>query len=337
MRKVGLQFDLVDKPNERKHHKGIVPLVGGISISFTLILYLIMNPNLLEHSGLFIFSIGLLTLIGVIDDKVDISYKLRILIQVFLSIVMIFGADLTLNSLGNLFGFGVVELGFFGWIVTILAVLGMINAINMVDGIDGLLGGLSLVTFLSLYILLSLSNHFLAPFCLLISIVMIPYILMNLGLFGKKRKVFMGDAGSMVIGFCIIWLLISVSQPYEYAAMHPVTALWFIAIPLMDMASLILYRLQMNQSPFHPDREHLHHVMQRNGLNRVQTLLAICSLAIIFSSIGLFGDIYQVPEYIMFYGFLMSFIFYNLLLRFLRQRIEKKEAFDSSLVSFSSQ
>ena len=188
MRKLGLEFDLVDKPNERKHHKGVVPLVGGISISCTLILYLLINPNLLEHSDLFIFSIGLLTLIGVIDDKVDVSYKVRILIQVFLSVVMIFSADLTLSSLGDIFGFGVIELGSLDWFITILAVLAMINAINMVDGIDGLLGGLSLITFLSLYILLSVSNHSLASFCLLISIVMIPYILMNLGLFGKKEK-----------------------------------------------------------------------------------------------------------------------------------------------------
>ncbi len=135
-------------------------------------------------------------------------------VQALISIAMIYFASAKLHSLGNLLGFGVINLGMLGGIVTIFAVIGCINAFNMVDGVDGLLGALSVVTFGSVGILLLLSGEqSLSYLCLLLLVVcMLPYILMNLGLVGHKCKVFMGDAGSMMIGFTVIWLLIDASQ-----------------------------------------------------------------------------------------------------------------------------
>ena len=96
---------------------------------------------------------------------------------------------------------GSIELGVLAPVITIFAVLGAINAFNMVDGIDGLLGGLSIVTFSSIAIILNLqSNHQLANLCIVIVVAMLPYVLMNLGVLGRKRQIFMGDAGSMMIG-----------------------------------------------------------------------------------------------------------------------------------------
>ena len=143
---------------------------------------------------------------------------------------------------------------------------------------------------------------------------MIPYILMNLGLIGHKRKVFMGDAGSMMIGFTVIWLLIGASQTEGTPMIRPVTALWLIAIPLMDMVSIMIRRVKQGKSPFKPDRDHLHHICQRLGLSSIQTLGLICLIASLFAGIGILGEILLLPEYIMFYSFMVVFIGYLVIL-----------------------
>ncbi|MFA0071872.1 undecaprenyl-phosphate alpha-N-acetylglucosaminyl 1-phosphate transferase, partial [Vibrio breoganii] len=104
------------------------------------------------------------------------------------------------------------------------------------------------------------SQHGLAYLCVVFIVAIIPYILMNLGILGRERKVFMGDAGSMMIGFTVIWLLLGASQDPSESLMRPITALWLIAVPLMDMAAIMFRRVRRGVSPFKPDREHLHHI-----------------------------------------------------------------------------
>ena len=312
MRKVAKSVGLVDKPNTRKLHKGAVPLVGGISICLVLAQFLTFNPDIIEHSWLYLLCICALTIVGAIDDKIDLSFKVRMGIQALLSIVMMKVAGIELHSLGNMFGFGEVSLGWIGSFITILAVIGAINAFNMVDGIDGLLGGLSIVTFGALaYSLQVDSQHGLAYLCVVIIVAMLPYIFMNLGILGRERKVFMGDAGSMMIGFTVIWLLLGVSQTgSSEPLMRPVTALWLIAVPLMDMAAIMIRRIRRGDSPFKPDREHLHHIFQRLGLGPRQTLAAICTIALAFAAFGIYGETANLPEVLMFGLYILCFIGY---------------------------
>ena len=257
----------------------------------------------------------IITVIGAIDDKFDISFKIRLVVQTLLTLAMINFTGLELNYIGDVFGLGNIELGLFATFVTVLAVVGAINAFNMVDGIDGLLGGLSIVTFTSIAIILSFQgNHSCIQLCLVIVIAMIPYVLMNLGLLGRRRQVFMGDAGSMMIGFTVIWLLLSTSQINDEVLMRSVTALWIIALPLMDMAAIMYRRLRRGHSPFKPDREHLHHICKLAGLSNLQTLVVICGLASVIAGIGIMGEYYKVHEGYMFAGFLVCFTTYSILL-----------------------
>lgn len=315
MRKVARRVGLVDKPSERKLHSGSIPLVGGISICITIVNYIYSHPGMINHANLYMLCICGLTLVGALDDRFDLSVKIRMLVQALISVAMIYFANAELYSLGNLFGFGAIELGMLSVLITVFAVIGCINAFNMVDGIDGLLGGLSIVTFGSVGILLSLSSEqSLSYLCLLLVVCMIPYILMNLGLVGHKRKVFMGDAGSMMIGFTVIWLLIGASQTEGNPMIRPVTALWLIAVPLMDMVSIMIRRVKQGKSPFKPDRDHLHHICQRLGFSSLQTLSLICFIASVFAGIGILGEILLFPEYVMFYGFVGFFSGYLLIL-----------------------
>ncbi|OQQ07452.1 undecaprenyl-phosphate alpha-N-acetylglucosaminyl 1-phosphate transferase [Vibrio splendidus] len=316
MRKVAKKVGLVDKPNIRKLHQGAVPLVGGISICISTLYFLLNNPDILPNTGLYAACILLLVSVGALDDKFDLSFKLRFVVQAALSVAMMVVGGIELNTIGDIFGSGdVVTLGWFGYLVTVLAVVGAINAFNMVDGIDGLLGGLSVVTFGGLGIMLNYDGQYnLAYICLVLVIIIIPYILLNLGAFGRKRKVFMGDAGSMLIGFTVIWLLLLSSQNGTRPPLRPVTALWLIAIPLMDMAAIMIRRVRRGDSPFKPDREHLHHIFQRLGFSSAQTLIVICSIAILFAGIGIYAEMVEIPEYVMLYTFLICFIVYLILL-----------------------
>ncbi|EOX4436402.1 UDP-N-acetylglucosamine--undecaprenyl-phosphate N-acetylglucosaminephosphotransferase [Vibrio alginolyticus] len=316
MRKVAKKIGLVDKPNARKLHAGAVPLVGGVSICLVLVQYLTFKPDTIEHSWLYVLCICTLTIIGAIDDKIDLSFKIRMGVQAVLSFVMMKVAGIELHSLGNMFGLGQISLGWLGTIITVFAVIGAINAFNMVDGIDGLLGGLSIVTLGALAYLLQVdSQHGAAYLCVVIIVAMLPYIFMNLGILGRERKVFMGDAGSMMIGFTVIWLLLGVSQTEQSEPlMRPVTALWLIALPLMDMAAIMIRRIRRGDSPFKPDREHLHHIFQRLGLGPRQTLVAICFIALTFAAFGIYGENADLPEVMMFGAFITCFIGYAIVL-----------------------
>jgi len=316
MRKVAKKIGLVDQPNARKLHNGAIPLVGGISICISILYFLFNNPNVLPNAPLYSACIIILVVVGALDDKFDLSFKLRFAIQAALSVAMMILGGIELNTIGDVLGTGeIITLGWFGYFVTILAVVGAINAFNMVDGIDGLLGSLSIVTFGGLGTMLAYDGQTnLAFICLVMIVTIIPYILLNLGLFGRKRKVFMGDAGSMLIGFTVIWLLLLSSQNGTNPPLRPVTALWLIAIPLMDMAAIMIRRIRRGDSPFKPDREHLHHIFQRLGMSSKKTLVVIFCISMVFALVGIYSEILNVDEYIMLYLFILCFIIYLLTL-----------------------
>ena len=213
LRKFAKKIDLVDKPNARKLHNGTIPLVGGISICLSLLYFLTNNSTIIPNVPLYAACIIILVAVGALDDKFDISFKARFLVQGGLSIAMMMIGNIELHTIGNILGTGNITLGWFGYLVTILAVVGAINAFNMVDGIDGLLGGLSIVTFGGLGVMLAYDGQLnIAYLCLVMVVITVPYILLNLGALVRKHKVFMGDAGSMLIGFTVIWLLLLSSQ-----------------------------------------------------------------------------------------------------------------------------
>jgi UDP-GlcNAc:undecaprenyl-phosphate GlcNAc-1-phosphate transferase len=194
----------------------------------------------------------------------------------------------------------------------------------MVDGIDGLIGSLSINTFTSIAILFIMSGQTdYLSYPLILATATIPYLIFNLGLFknvlGKEaKKIFMGDAGSMFVGLSVIWLLTMGTQG-DNASFRPVTALWICAIPLMDMLSIVVRRFRNGKSPFKPDRDHLHHILQRVGFTTRQTLGIISCSAVLFSCIGLLGEVLVIPDLIMFLAFIILFVTYNIVLKSLPQ------------------
>jgi len=317
---IAIEIGLVDKPNERKLHSGHIPIIGGISVFLAVLASsLLLLPDTIELR-MYLIASAMMVFIGTLDDKYDLRVRVRIVGQLIIASLMIYGAGGYISNLGDLFGFGDVVLGPIGIVFTYLSIIVVINAYNMVDGIDGLIGSLSINTFTSIAVLLLISEqtHYLS-YPLILSAAILPYLVFNLGLFdgffkNETQKIFMGDAGSMFVGLSVIWLLTMGTQG-EQASFRPVTALWVCAVPLMDMLSIVLRRYRNGKSPFKPDRDHLHHILQRSGFSSHQTLLAITSLAVTMSVIGLAGEYFNIAEVFMLLSFLIFFVLYNVVIR----------------------
>ncbi len=313
---VAIEVGLVDKPNERKQHSGHIPLIGGISIFLAVLAAsLLWLPNTLELR-MYLIASAMMVFIGALDDKFDLRVRVRIVGQIIIASLMIYGVGGYISNMGNLFGYGDVILGPLGIIFTYVAIIVVINAYNMIDGIDGLIGSLSINTFTSIAILFIMSGQTdYLSYPLILATATIPYLMFNLGAFEKllgkeSKKIFMGDAGSMFVGLSVIWLLTMGTQG-EQASFRPVTALWICAIPLMDMLAIVVRRYKNGKSPFKPDRDHLHHILQRAGFSSRQTLIVISLLASLMSAVGLVGEHFQIADYILLAGFLVMFIFYT--------------------------
>ena len=279
LRKIAFKISLIDRPCQRKDHQGEIPVIGGIGVFLSTILGSFLIIDNLDLFYFYAFSSFLLIILGVLDDRHDISAKIKLLGQFLLATITIFIADNRILELGNLFGQGDIVLSYWTSIfISYLAIIGAMNAFNMIDGLDGLLGSISIVILISLAGLFYKNlNYNLALLSLLLVTSIAPYLFYNLR---KKRKIFMGDSGSMFIGYSIVWLMFLGSQKnsnfnLNQTAFEPVYALWIIAYPLCDMASVMLNRIISAKSPFQADRNHLHHVFLDSRLKKKVILITL--------------------------------------------------------------
>lgn len=316
LKPIAERVGLVDNPCARKQHTGFIPLVGGISvfcgIIFASFLFGWISTDLTSLM-IYILCISVLVVLGAVDDAVDLSVKIRLVVQTCITFIMMFGSDLYIHNLGLMPGMGELNIGWVGYFLTVFAVIGAINAFNMVDGIDGLCGCLSIMTLLPMAIAFGWNaQHIPMMICLVICTAILPFLMVNLKLFHIKQKIFMGDAGSMMIGFSVVFLLVTGSQnSIAERSFSAAAALWFIAIPLMDMAAIMIRRIRKGQSPFQADRNHLHHIFLRAGFSSRQSLLLITSVQAIFSCVGLIGIFFSIPSYILMFGFIALFVAYS--------------------------
>jgi len=310
------QFGLVDQPNARKRHSGIIPLTGGVAIFMAVLVASVATDVWMKNSPLFFTASAFIVLLGMLDDRFDLSAKGRLMCQFGVASIMAWSAQNYITSLGNIFGMGGVVLDISGYFFTIVCVVGVINAFNMIDGIDGLAGGMSLVILLTVVgFLLATGNGGAIMEPLIIVAAIVPFMAFNLSWKGfKGNKIFMGDSGSMFVGLTIVWLLVDHTQG-DSAAFRPITAVWLIGLPLMDMAAIMYRRARKGQSMLRPDRQHLHNIFMRAGLNSRQSLIAILLMGACYCLIGIMGEVYRVPEAIMFWGFIVGLVLYSLVIQ----------------------
>jgi UDP-GlcNAc:undecaprenyl-phosphate GlcNAc-1-phosphate transferase len=292
LRPLANKFNLVDKPDERKTHDGHIPLIGGIAIYLGTAITFQLFGLVDEQTKIVLLAGAFIVFIGMLDDKYDLPVRFRILGQLLVAALLCSGLGAYIENLGDLFTFGDVELGVLGIPFTYIAVIAAINAYNMIDGIDGLLGGMSVISFVGLAYLFNVAgNEIFTINSLIIIGSILAYLIFNMmNQNPHKYKVFMGDAGSMLIGLYVIWMLIIGSQQTVYGpeSFSAVLALFIVGLPLIDMAAIIVRRKRKGQSPFKPDRDHMHHILMRSGFSTKQSLLILLFLSSLLFIVGVF-------------------------------------------------
>lgn len=286
LRPLAPRLGLVDRPDGRKHHRGRVPLIGGLCF-FLGTLAGLAYLGYLDNFVVCLLATGaLIFLVGLVDDLDDLSVRSRLGIQACAVGLVMVSTGVYIDGCGQLLGADELRLRALGIPLTFVAVIGLINAFNMLDGIDGLAGGMAMVSIAAIVAFVGGGQSTLSVLLLLqvLFAALIPYLGVNLG-WPDGRKIFMGDAGSTLIGFLLAWSLIYLSQR-NIALLAPVDVLWCIALPVMDTLAVMIRRMRIGASPFKPDRQHLHHLLLDVGFSPRATLVVILAAGGLLAALG---------------------------------------------------
>ena len=300
----GYRVGLVDEADGRKQHRGTVPLTGGIAI-FATIVYGTFILSIEPYSYQMLAIACLVFAVGVFDDLRHINATARLVIQYGSGIMLATYGGIAIINVGNLLALGAIPLLLLTVPLTALSVAGLSNAYNMIDGIDGLAAATIALPLLVLYLLASQGAHPMSDALLLMLVPLAVFLLFNLGPDNRLLpKVFLGDGGSVTMGFLVTASLVYFSQG-DRAVILPVTALWLTTLPLMDMLATMLRRLKHGQKLMQADRSHLHHTLMDMGLSPRQTLVFLGVYATVCAAMGLALE--GIPEYLSLLCYVLLF------------------------------
>lgn len=295
---------LVDVPNKRSAHKIAVPRGAGIVFGFVFILGILIfyffNNNTFTHTYI-LLSLFLVYFIGIYDDIKDTSSSLKFLFIIIAACIAYFDG-FAITSLGNYFGYE-LSLGYLSLPFTIFAVVGFTNALNLTDGLDGLAGTISIIMLLGLmFIGVTHDDATLIFIPLLLIASLLSFLLFN----WFPAKIFMGDSGSLFLGFTI-----SILSIYALEYINPVSILFLAAIPMLDTLIVMRRRKQRKQSLFVADKNHLHHILFDFKKDHLFTVKSLLNIQIIF--VLIFVQVYNKSDIINLALFALLFsVFFNL-------------------------
>lgn len=274
-----LRLGLVDVPNKRSIHTHHHPRGAGIGIYLAVVL---VDPwfnfsILIEHYMAFLAVLWVF-IVGVLDDHQDTSQKTKFFVMTFAAFFVYFDG-IYVSTLGTIFGFD-MSLGWFALPFTIVAIVGFTNALNLIDGLDGLAGSISIIILGTLFMIgydngddfmMMLSGSFIAA--------LLAFMVYN----WNPASIFMGDSGSLVLGF-VIGLLVIKSANY----VQPVSVLFIIAVPLLDTIIVMFRRMRQGKSMFTADKTHIHHVLLNfSNYDTKRTVIFLAILQLTYSVTGL--------------------------------------------------
>lgn len=305
------QIGWLDKPDAaRKLHSDAVPLTGGVAMLIGFFAAMLVSDHFQYR---LLAGMAGLCVVGLTDDLIHLSPRSRLCIQAVFATTVCYLKGLHLCYLGDLFGFGAVELPhWLGLALMVFCIMAMVNAINMIDGVDGLAGGVLVMALLWLAFLATRTGGDpLTP--LMLGACLGGYLCFNMrGPFRKRAAVFMGDAGSTMMGFAVTWVMIiySRNEVNEVTEFPPVLVAWLLAIPILDTVCLILTRLRNGKSPFVASRDHIHHILLDAGLSDRQVSIFVIMLSFIIGAAGVAAWLAGLPDWVLFYGFVLMFMAY---------------------------
>ncbi|MDW7646353.1 MAG: MraY family glycosyltransferase [Desulfuromonadales bacterium] len=284
LRRWALEKGQVDEPDQRKVHTVAIPRIGGIAIFmsflFSHLVYVDIDPQVrgVLAGGVVIFFTGL------IDDLHGLTPRRKFFGEIAGVAIAIAISDLYIHQLGDLFGFGNIVLpAWVGIPFTVFALVGVINAINLIDGLDGLAGGISAIALVVFSVLAYRDGNVSA---LLICSSMLGALLGFLKFNFYPARIFMGDAGSLTLGFVLAFMAVFITQG-ESSTTSPVVPALVLGLPILDTLWVMGRRLLLRQSPFSPDKTHLHHKFLSLGLDHRFTVLLIYGISLFWATVAM--------------------------------------------------
>ncbi len=306
-KKVGL----IDIPNERSVHKKPIP--RGAGIAFILAIFITLFLSDIEYLKTYYYiylAIAMVFIAGVWDDIKNISPIIKF-IFIFFSSIILYINDVAIYSLGTYFDYEMILPAWLVFPFTFFAIAGYTNALNLMDGLDGLAASISmviLVTFLAIglehsdALIISLSSFFI--------VTLLAFLLFN----WNPAKVFMGDSGSLSLG-----MVISILGIYSTQYITPVSILFIVALPILDTFIVMIRRMQRHISPFHADKNHMHHFLFNVKGDIRYTVIILAMMQMIFSIIG-----YQVSHASDFLSLILFILLFSIYLNLFDQRLKRR-------------
>ena len=332
--KVAITKNIVDNPDVRKLQRVPIPVLGGLTVIFG-VLSGVMAFNLFgDFNDLFpVFaSIVIILIVGLMDDMISLTPRVRFIVEIILVLFLIFTTGYQINDFHGLWNMQEIPL-YFSVPLTVVASVGIINAINLIDGVDGYSSGYSIVSCLLFGIMFyTLGNIRMVTMAAIVATSLVPFFFHNV--FGKHSKMFIGDAGTLSLGIVFsmfVATILSVTPGAKLVAPNlgliPF-ALAVLCVPVFDTLRVMSARICRGNSPFHPDKTHLHHLFIELGFSHIGTTIAIISanLMVVISWVVAYrcGLSVDIQFYIVVaLGILITFIFYP----FTKGQIRKESAY----------
>lgn len=272
----------MDVPAKRHFHKKSTPRWGGIAFFLGVVPMVFFLDTESAWTSYAIASCIILG-IGIIDDRFSLGCKIKFLANIVAATIVIFSGNTVVHTLGSSGSFGSVELGWFAIPFTYLGIVGVTNAINLLDGLNGLAGGVSLLGFLFLGIAAAAAGNFaVAMACFAFVGALTAFLLFNF----PKARIFMGDSGSLFLGFSLSVMAIAVTQSAS-APVSPIFPVLVLLIPLFDTLRVMIMRVLRKRHPFQADKSHLHHLLVRSKISPVTAVLLLWATTAVFGVTGL--------------------------------------------------
>ena len=279
VRKFAFRIGAVDQPNYRKVHTSLMPRIGGLAIfGAFLIGFVILRPED-EHAAGILVGAVIIILTGFLDDMLEITAKAKVAGQLAAALVVVTWGGLQIEFINLPFGLfgGQLEFGYLSIPITIIWIIGITNAINLIDGLDGLAAGVSSIALIALAIMaIIVGNPFVVATAAILAASSLGFLFFNF----HPAKIFMGDTGSLFLGFMIsVLALLGFKNVAMISLIIPIIIL---GVPISDTFFAIVRRIRMKQKISAPDKSHLHHCLLNTGFSHRQTVLIIYGIAALF-------------------------------------------------------
>lgn len=297
--------NVLDAPDRRKIHKENTPSLGGIAIylGFIAATFIWISFNGIVRYKYVLVALSIIFIMGMRDDILPIRPRIKLLVQVATAAMIIALSGIQLQSLYGLAGIGDIN-QIIGFVISLFTIVVVTNSFNLIDGLDGLAGSIATVVLLFFGIWFLMIGELHTP---ILAFSMLGAVLAFLTFNWEPAKIFMGDTGALVLGLLFSVLAIQfininhglpIGSSYKFEASIS-TAICVIIIPLCDTLRIFIIRISKGQSPFNPDKSHIHHALMRLGLKHYQTALVLAGVNVGFIAVAIFfreyGDNILLP------------------------------------------